>query len=210
MCYNGLMDGQDYLNQIASSVRPEKKSRFAFLNSPISKVIAIGIVLFIIVMIVGSSLTGSRVGAKDQAISLKLHIDNTLSIIAEYQPAVKSSELRSSSASLYSVLSNTSRDLTDVITNVYEYKPGKEEKKLVEAADLERDGLESSLAEAKINGILDKIYASRMSYEISLIMSKETNLYNTTGSDALMNVLKTSYDSLGTLHAGFDEFSETK
>ena len=204
------MDGQDYLNQIASSVRPEKKSRFSFIGSPIFKVIAIGVVLFAIVMIAGSSLTASRTGVKDQAILLKLRIDNTLDIITKYQPTVKSSELRSSSASLYSVLSNTSRDLTDVMTDIYKYKPGKEEKKLTKVADLERDGLESSLAEAKINGILDKVYASKMSYEISLIMSREASLYSATSNSALMEVLKTSYDSLDNLHAGFDEFSETK
>lgn len=204
------MDGQDYLNQIATSVRPEKKSRLSLLSSPLFKVIAIGVVLFIIIMIVGSSLSGSRAGTKDQAISLKLHIDNTLEVISTYQPRVKSSGLRSSSASLYSVLSNTNRDLTNVMTEMYEYKSGKEDKKLVDVADLERDELEASLSEAMINGILDKIYASRMAYEISLITTREANLYNATSNKSLMEILETSYNSLNNLYTEFEEFSGAK
>ncbi len=200
------MDGQDYLNQLASTVRPDKKSRHGFLSSPIFKVLVAGIALFVLIAIIGSTLSGSRASVKEQAISLKLHIDNTLEVIAEYQPSVKSSELRSLSASLYSVLSNTNRDFADAITELYGYKAGAEDKKLVEAADLEKDELESSLFEAKINGILDQVYANKMAYEISLITTRETNLRKATGNEQLRSVLGTSYDSLNTLYGGFDDF----
>ena len=106
------MDGQDYLNQISASVRPEKKSKMSFMNSTIFKVAAVAVVVFILIAIVGGILGGGKEGAKDQAISLKLNLDSTLEVIAEFQPSVKSSDLRSSSASLYSVLSNTNRDLS--------------------------------------------------------------------------------------------------
>ena len=188
-----------------------KKSRSGILGSPIFKVAIIGVVLFILIVIIGSFLGGSQTGGKNQAISLKLHIDKTLAVISKYQPSVKSSTLRSSSASLYSVLSNTSRDLTNVMTSIYkDYKPGKEDPKLINTADLEQDALDSSLSDAKINGVLDKVYANKMAYEISLIATMEANLYDSTNNEALMDILSTSYDSLNNLYASFNDFSSTK
>ena len=205
------MDGQEYLNQITAAARPMKKSRSGILGSPIFKVAIIGVVLFILIVIIGSFLGGSQTGGKNQAISLKLHIDKTLAVISKYQPSVKSSTLRSSSASLYSVLSNTSRDLTNVMTSIYkDYKPGKEDPKLINTADLEQDALDSSLSDAKINGVLDKVYANKMAYEISLIATMEANLYDSTNNEALMDILSTSYDSLNNLYASFNDFSSTK
>ena len=188
-----------------------KKSRSGILGSPIFKALAIGIVLFVLIIVIGSSLGGSRASGKDQAISLKLHIDRTLTVITKYQPSVKSSVLRSSSASLYSVLFNTTRDLTNAMTDIYkDYKSGKEDKKLIDNADLEQAALDSSLSDAKINGVLDKVYANKMAYEISLITTMEANLYNSTNSETLMGILATSYDSLNNLYTSFNDFSNTK
>jgi hypothetical protein len=97
------------------------------------------------------------------------------------------------------------------MTSIYkDYKPGKEDPKLINTADLEQDALDSSLSDAKINGVLDKVYANKMAYEISLIATMEANLYNSTNNEALMDVLSTSYDSLNNLYASFNDFSSTK
>lgn len=202
------MDGQDYLNQISASVRPEKPSKMGSLNSKIFKIVAGGIVAFILIAIIGSILSGGKTGVKDQAISLKLNIDSTLSVISEYQPSVKSSDLRSSSASLYSVLSNTNRDLTTFITEKYNYSSKSDDKKFEEAVALERDGLESSLFEAKTNGILDQVYANKMAYVISLISSKESALFNTTSDESLQAILSSSYNSLKNIYNQFADFQK--
>ena len=202
------MDGQDYLNQISASIRPEKKSKMRFMNSNIFKIIAGAIVAFILIAIIGGIINGGKTSAKDQAISLKLNIDSALSVISEYQPSVKSSDLRSNSASLYSVLSNTNRDLTSFITENYNYSSKSDDKKFEETVALERDGLESALFEAKINGILDQVYANKMAYVISLISSKETNLFNATNSEDLQNLLSSSYNSLNNIYDKFANFQK--
>ncbi len=202
------MDGQDYLNQISASIRPEKKSKMNFMNSNIFKIIAGAIIAFILIAIIGGIINGGKTSAKDQAISLKLNIDSALSVISEYQPSVKSSDLRSNSASLYSVLSNTNRDLTSFITENYNYSSKSDDKKFEEAVALERDGLESALFEAKINGILDQVYANKMAYAISLISSKEANLFNATNSEDLQNLLSSSYNSLNNIYDKFANFQK--
>ena len=205
------MDGQNYLNQISATVRPEKKSKMSFLKSPIFIVIVIGVVGVIGAMIIGSALGGSKEGVKAHSVSLKFHIDNTMEVINTYQSSVKSSDLRSSSASLQSVLSNTSRDLTNYLVNTYAYKDGdKNNQILADEAKLEQDGLLNDLFEAKITGVLDRVYAMKMAYEISLLTTEESGLYNESSDQNLRDILVTSYDSLNNLYAKFNDFSGTK
>lgn len=202
------MEGQDYLNQISASVRPEKKSKLGFTNSMFFKLGVGAVIAFVVIMIIGMIISGGKAGAKDQAISLKLNIDNTLKVIAEYQPSVKSSDLRSNSASLYSVLANTNRELTNFITEKYNYKPKDDDKKFTEKVSQERYELESALFEAKINGILDQVYASKIAYTILLISSKEDSLFNASSDQVLQTLLTTSYNSLETLYDQFNNFQK--
>ena len=205
------MEGQDYLNQISAKVRPEKQSKMDKIkSSKLFWIVAGGIILFIIIMIIGGILSGAKTSGKELAFSLKLHLDNTEEVIQEYQSKVKSSTLRSSSASLYSILSNTNRDLTELITTLYNYNEKSVSQTLTEQAQLELDGLKADLFEAKINGNLDRIYAHKMTYEISMIMNEENKLYDNTSSDELKKVLETSYSSLENLYDKFNDFSETK
>ena len=163
---------------------------------------------FILIAIIGGILSGGKTGVKDQAIELKLNIDSTLEVISEFQQSIKSSDLRSSSASLYSVLSNTSRDLTTYVTENYEYTPKNDNKKFADDVALERDGLESALFEAKINGVLDQVYANKLAYVISLIYTKELNLKKATSKEDLQAILDSSINSLSTLYDKFDNFQK--
>lgn len=167
-------------------------------------------VLFVAMVVFGNVMSGSKGSEKDLAYTLKLHLDGTTSVISEYQELVKSSILRSSSASLSSILSNINRDLTAYITEKYNFEAEKVPENMAQQAVLERDGLTQDLFEAKINGNLDRIYAHKMTYEISLIANEEANLINATNNDKLKEVLKTSYDSLSNLYSDFNDFSETK
>ncbi|MBQ2661017.1 hypothetical protein IJF93_03035, partial [Candidatus Saccharibacteria bacterium] len=105
------MDNKEYLKQISGQVRPAKSSKMSFLKSPIVKIAGIAIIVMVVIIIFSSIISAGKPSLENQNISLKLHIDNTLEIISEFQPSVKSSDLRSSSSSLYAVLSNTSREL---------------------------------------------------------------------------------------------------
>ena len=203
------MDGQEYLNQISASNRPLKSAKGGFWRSKYFMWGMGALASLIFIIIIGAILGSVKGGEKDLSYSLLLHIDNTSQTIQEYQSIIKSSELRSSSASLYGVLTNTSKALTEYLEAKYNYKEGDVGDKLVEQATLEKDGLVADLFEAKINGILDRIYAHKMAYEISLFTSEEARLINTTGDSTLKELLTTSHSSLENLYEKFNGFSES-
>ena len=203
------MDDKEYLNQLSSTVRPEKKPKMSFMSSLYFKIIAGGVIGFILLAILGSIL-GNKGNVKSQLIALKLHLDNTSSVVSNYQKSVKSSDLRSTSASLYSVLTNTSRDVNDYITAKFGSKGSTPEKNVAERATQEKDGLEAELMEAKINGLLDRVFTMKMKYEVSTFMAEEADIHNTTGDNKLREILDSSYSSLENLYNKLDSFSETK
>lgn len=204
------MNEQEYLNQISAEVRPEKapKVRNGIFASPFFKVGVIGLVALVLIMIVGSVLSSGKTDGKTRTIQLLLHLDNTAKVISDYQPSVKSSDLRSSSASLYSVLTNTSRETTNYLSENYGYKSASND--LVTQADTERDGLEADLFDAKINGTLDRIFAHKMEYEITMILAEEQSVYRVTSDSGYRSALESSMSSLETLYDKFNSFSETK
>jgi len=209
------MDGQEYLNQIAESSQPVskvagKKSGIAgILQSKFLKIGVIGIGLLILIIIIGSILGSNKGSEQTLSYELKLHLDNTAEVVSEYQQYVKSSTLRSDSASFQGVLSNTSNELKSYLEDKYDFKDKDIGKGMQEEAKLVKDDLSNELFEAKINGILDRIYAHKMAYEISLITSEETKLMKSSDSEMLTKLLNTSYESLSNLYDRFDNFSET-
>ena len=205
------MEGQEYLNQISAAAKPKKQasdSRFSKSTLIIGGVVAL--VLLIAMIIFGAILGGNKDKEKNAGITLALHLKNTSEIIQDYQQYIRSSNLRSSSSSLMSITTDTNRNLINYLTEKYNYKEKDVDSNILEQATLEKDGLESELFEAKINGILDRIYAHKMAYEISSLMSEETRLMDLTKVEALDELLKTSFDSLNVLYENFNSFSETK
>ena len=189
------MDGQQYLQQISESTRPASKASqksgvSGILSSKIFVIGAIGLGLLIVIIIIGAILGSNKGG--------------------EYQQYVKSSGLRSNSASLNGVLTNTSRDLTSYLEAKYDFKDKDISDAMEEEATLAKDELSNELFEAKINGILDRIYAHKMAYEISLFTAEEAQLMKESKDEALTELLNTSYESLNNLYDKFNDFSETK
>ena len=210
MWYNEAMDGQEYLNQISASNKPTSKTKGkgGILSSKFVMVGLIGLVALVVIIILGALLGGGKGGEKNLAISLKLHIENTTEEVKKYQSDVKSSELRSYSASFAGVLDDTKNKLDEYMTEKYGSKESKADKKLTEAAKTAKDKLDSELFEAKINGILDRIFAHKMAYEIALLRTEETQLDKSTKSDSLKETLSTSLGSLEKLYDNFNNFSE--
>ena len=203
------MDKKEYLEQLNASVRPNKKpmgGKFSFVSSKAFKIILGLLGAMVVFIIIGVIISNSKDSLQKRVIDLKLHLDNTATIISDYQPSVKSSEIRSNSASLSSVLNSTNSELTNYILEKWKIK--KIDKKLQEEAALEKDKIESDLFTAKINGILDRIYNHKMSYEISLILNEESAILKATKDEKLKNILTTSSNSLENLSIKFNDFSE--
>ncbi len=210
------MDSQDYLDQISREARPKapgKKGVMGILTSKYVKWGAIALALLIVIIMFGSML-GGRESVQSKCTSLKLRLDKTNEVITEYQQYLKSSSLRSLSASLKGIFTNTSTQLGNFMTSAYGEGAGdveKDEKKLAEA-QLNADELENELFNAKINGLLDRTFAHKMTLEIYGVMGEEMDIYNAASSEQaeLKTLLESSHTSLNNLYTLFNDFSETK
>lgn len=208
------MNGQEYLDQISAGNRQvvPKGSSNQFLGSKLFWAGIVAVVIFFLLAIIGSILKANSGGEKRKSLEALAHIVSTSEVITEYQSNIKSSDLRSSSASLYGVLSNTSSDLTNYLTEKYTIKdPIKSlDKNTQEQTEAAKEELSDELFKAKINGMLDRVYANKMAYEISIIKTQENDLYDIAKDDTLKELLDRSYSSLENLYDKFNDFSESK
>jgi len=201
------MNRQEYLNQISKSSAPVKGAKPGILQSKFFMVGAVGVILFILIAIVGAILGG---GGDDQSrsIALELHLTGTMEVMSDYQPKVKSSDLRSNSSSLYGVLSGAETNLSNFLAEKYDYNGRDVDKNLQLEADTEQDALDSALFEAKINGNLDRIYAHKLTYEVSKFMSEADKIARTTDNENLRAIMKNLSGNLAPLYDKFSEFSQ--
>lgn len=212
------MNKQEYLNQISATSKPMKPGDGSFISrlfaSKIFWICLAAIAGFILILVIGSVISGAKGNVKDNTYALKIHINNTTNVMDDYRKKVKSSDLRSDGATLSSLLLDLDGKLENYINEKYGINGNEVSKKLnsnkVDELNLERDGLESELYEAKINGILDRIYARKMSYEIAMIMTEEKQISDASGDEDLKNILSTSYSSLENLYDKVSNFSEAK
>jgi hypothetical protein len=80
----------------------------------------------------------------------------------------------------------------------------------IDKANTAKDVLKNDLFEAKINGLLDRVFSHKMTLEIYSIMSDEGSLNKDTKDANLQSLLSNSFDSLNNLYTQFNDFSETK
>ena len=212
------MDSQDYLDQISAGVRPGK-SNTGLMKIITSKYFKWGMIALavLVVVIVFVSILNNKPSIKNKCYSLNFHLENDLQLIDDYQPFVKSSRLRSLSASLKQVFSNTSSQLSAYIEQVFgasdekrQKEPDKELVSLEEEADMNRAELDEDLFAAKINGLLDRTYAHKMALEIYSVLNEEDTIINTAEDEDLKSLLSDNQDSLNNLYNEFNDFSEIK
>lgn len=205
------MDNKAYLEQIAGSNRPVKKSGLGdIFSSKLIKIVLIGVAALFVIIILGSLLSGGSSNLQDKAISLKVHFDKLIETLETYQPYVKSSDLRGASASLSSISKTTSSDLNEYLAAKYNFKENRVDKSIEEKETSLFEALDQELFEGKINGLLDRTFARKIAQEISTLTARESEIFNKSNDNTLKNILKTSYDSLENLYDSFNNFSETK
>ena len=203
------MDNQAYLDKISAQNRPVKSG--GFLQSPIFKPLLVGaiaVVIFLIILIAKSG--GNNNTLENRVAALNLHVDNLSSTINTYQSSVKSSILRSNSATLRSILSSTSSTLSNLSSSLKKSKESGLDKNTKAKETALAKELEDDLFNAKINGLLDRTYARKMAYEISIITAREADIIKSIKSEDTKAALESSRSSLLTIYDSFNNFSEAK
>lgn len=212
------MDNFEYLNQIAQSTHPQKSKSSdssSFLRGPIFKIAAGGIILFLLLMIIGGLIGNAKGKSSDLTKQLYVRSNNLNSVIDTNSKSLKSSRLRALSLSLSSVLTNTTRDLSNYLTP--EDGKSKDKKnaltpneKLTTSENELLENLNTALTNARLNGILDRTYSNQITLQISLLMSLTTELYARTKDEKLQEILVNFYNNLQPIHQSFSEYSEAE
>lgn len=202
------MDNQAYLDQI--SAKPIKAASAPdFLHSKFLYIILGGIVAFILIMLLGAVMNSGE-NTQTKCEKLYLHTENLSQIINDFQPSIKSSQLRSDSTSFHSILSNVALINTNFLTKNYDFKKNNINGKLKTNEDELYAELNNDLFDAKINGLLDRTYARKMAHEVAIIRTYIKDIVSKTKDQDFKNELSRFNDSLDVLENAFDSFSETK
>ncbi|MDO4760130.1 MAG: hypothetical protein Q4A33_02405 [Candidatus Saccharibacteria bacterium] len=198
------MDKQAYLDQLAASNRPEKAPKLsALLGSKIFKIASIAIVAFVVIILIGQILSSFKVDTKQELFDFKVRLDTVSDVIKKYQGSVKSSKLRSNSASFSTIVSSMQNSVAEYAEKVYPKTKITGSKDITDA----KEELENDLHSAKINGLLDRVYARKLSYEISVIMAEESKLLKTVKDADFKQALQRSYESLSIIKDSIENLS---
>lgn len=202
------MDNQTYLNQIA--VKPTPNQGIGrFLSPAIIKLIIGAVIALIFIIILGSILNSANQKTIDLYASFNLRIQNLISSngpLATYTKDLKSSDLRNLSGTLQSSLNSTAKELSGLLSSL-----GVDTSNISETAqsDANISSYTSELANAKLNGVLDRTFASSTSLQISILLSMESEIRAKTDNSSLASLVDRSSADLETLLTQFTDYSNS-
>ena len=151
-------------------------------------------------------LTPEEVTAETELSRIYLRSDSLLGTIDSYNKYVKSSSLRAAGSSFSSVLTELRTNTETSLKESY----GVTASKLNLSASDERmiDALNEKLEHARLNSLLDRHYASEMSYQISQLIVLEDAALEKTSDSSITSYLESTKSSLELLKNTFSNFSE--
>lgn len=189
----------DYLNEIAS--QPPQKSKkdklFPFI-------IGGGVVLVIIAVLLMAFSSGG--GPKEKMQTLAARLITLQKISSDTQKNLKSGSLRSTNSNLTIFLTNTNRDIVDPLA-----KNNIDVKKLDSAITTKEDGsaLTQKLEDARLNAVLDRTYASEMTYQLKTVAVLLQEIYDGTNSKSFKDFLEATNTNLQPLIKQLEAFNNT-
>lgn len=191
----------DYLNQIApaqSHTGPSKKI-----------ILIIGGVGALLLLVAGFLIFSSLQGPSDstQVLSLRGRIASLQTIVDTRQKQLGDSNLRATNSSLSAFLKTATSEIEEPMAK--NGIKGTPDKSITTRETKFIDTLNQKLDNAQLNGVLDRVYASEMHYEIQNLSNTMYALYKSTRSASLKSYLDSTDKSLEPVRAKFKEFANT-
>lgn len=203
------MDNLEYLNQISQSNRPVKRSLKSSdrKTNLILKFSIAGVVLFFLMMAFGAMVGNLNTKSDDLAKQIYTRTVNLNSSLNTYNRDLKSSRLHAIGVSLSAILTNASNQLSNYLTaNSKDKNITLDEKTTAsEAAIIEE--LNTSLTNAKLNGVLDRYYDNQIGLQVSLLLSQTSELLARTKDAELITIVTNLHTSLETIHQNLVNYS---
>lgn len=207
------MNDMAYLQQISAENRsaPASNALSDLFSGKTFKILSVLVVVTLVVILALSVISAAmpKPATVDSDLSrIYLRSESLLETIKTYNSSVKSSELRAAGASLSAVLTDLSSSSAATLESAYGLKTSDLKLSSADSALLSKTS--DALASAKLNGLLDRSYASELSYQISHLLLLEDSALSKTSDSAVSDYLASSKSSLENLNLVFSNFSETK
>lgn len=206
------MNDLDYLNQISSPLPSDLPPTGikSLTSGPLFKIL-IGILAFVIISVIGviliTALTPKEVTIESELTRINLRSTYLLDYISTYSPRVKSSNLRAAGSTLSTALTQLETNTSKTLSEIYGLSPTEsdlspEDSKLLEDTSL-------ALEHARLNGLLDRYFASEMAYQISHLLILEDATISRSPDPEVTEYLESSRATLTQLEETFSSFSES-
>lgn len=201
------MNNLEYLNQISQETRPTSTKK----SNPLSLVIKIavgGIAAFLFIICVGVVLNAGKSSPTDLTKQLYVRTANLNTTLTTYNKSLKSSQLRAIGTSLNGVLTGASASLSN-----YLLPEGGEKgdlnppEKLLATETTTDEELNTALNNAKLNGILDRVYANQIQLQVSLLIAFISQLAPRTKDSALLDIIDQYQSNLYVIEQSLESYS---
>lgn len=188
----------DYLNQIA----PQQHKPKTPLPRLIVPLLIGGVVLFLLMALFGALRGGSS--ANLPTVAMRLQALQTVADGAKSK--IKSNQLRVTNSNLSLYLTNANRDIATPLKNT-----GADPAKIKPTAAIQADTdkLTSTLEDARLNAVYDRVYARNMDYQLTTLLLQMAQLKKATGSASTRSFIDTTSANLTTIQTQLSTYTDS-
>lgn len=204
------MDNKAYLDQIAVKGKRHLVSG-PILSPTILKLLIVAIIAIISLFIVGAVISSTNTQLSDNYARLFTRIKNFTENdgpLNTYGEELKSSDLRAHALTLSSSLTSTLNSLGGIANNLG-VDPDNPPSSVQDSEAELLGAFNSTLYSAQLNGQLDRSFASETAYQISLLLSLESEIREKSSNSNLAPILDSSINDLTSLQKNFTDYSNS-
>ncbi len=162
------------------------------------------LVLVILVVVFVSSAAGG--GSMSSLAGVAAKINNLKTVSEAAQKNIQSGELRSLNGNLTLVLTNADRDLAEPL-KAKKIKLTDKKNNVIAKVTSDFEALGTRLEDARLNAVYDRTYAREMTYALKTLHNDMGQLYKSSSSSELKNILNTTDTNLEPLVDSFSRFN---
>lgn len=202
------MDNKAYLDQIA--VKGKVKSGPIF-TPVLIKAIAAGAVALITMIIVGAVInsSNSKVTQTYERVYLRItNLSSETSPFKTYLDRVKDSGLRAYASALLTSLATTNVTLSGISNNIG-INPSGISKTVQNEESANTADLEASFEDAVLTGTIDRTYAAKVYYQVSMLLTYEAAARAKTTNQQFAELLDQSTNDLTILQEKLKKYNES-
>lgn len=189
----------DYLDQMAAPVKQPIDKKFIFAG--------IGVAIALLIAMMLMFITPQRSTSVANEISLYTTMIDVEKSTDQSERNLKSSGMSSTNSAMRSALSNAARDMQTPLTNM-----GQEPSKLKSAATkppYHDDKLVTTLEDARLNGIYDRVYAREMNTKMKLMLSYMESIEKHNSRESMKEFISKNKQSFETVQKSIEDWQSS-